>query len=99
MKAEPGDYPRSERREGVGALGAQPLQVIALPLALADIVADGDTEDVAQRLFTRDFAGALADDDDQLTFEVQVAGIGGVDDVGLFAKMPTYLATCCWRRR
>ena len=70
---EAGDYGRPQRREGVGSLGAPPLQILArtvLPVALADVVAAGDAED----------GPARADHDDQFALEVYVGGIGRDDD-------------------
>src|SRR5439155_18874120 len=43
---QPRDDDRAERPEGVGRLRAEPLEVTALPIALADVVAGSDPEDV-----------------------------------------------------
>src|SRR5207253_2743353 len=73
-----GDY-RTEHAEGVEALGARPLREARIPgddLDGGDIVDAGVAEDAALRIGFGDRAAALADDDAELAFVHDLAGIG-----------------------
>src|SRR5262245_19304823 len=63
---ETGDDPRAHGLEGVGVLAPPEGAVAALPGALADIVADGVTEDAVERLGLGNALAALADHHHQL---------------------------------
>ena len=80
---EPADDRRAQRTEGVGALGAHPLQIAPLPASLRDVVAGGDPEDMLGGLFDGYAAGRPADDDDQLALVVDVLGVRWDDDIGV----------------
>ena len=75
------DDDRSERTEGVAGLGAEPLEVGLLPLALADIVSSGDAKYIVRRVRRGDVLGAAANHDDKLTFVVRVFRILRQHDV------------------
>src|SRR5262249_22795846 len=62
VRVEAGDDPGSHRLERVGVLAAPEGPVVALPGALADVVAEGGAEDVVERLRLRHLLSALADD-------------------------------------
>src|SRR5262249_14021863 len=72
--------PRAERAEGVAGLAAEPLAVAALPVTGADIVADGDAEDVLKGIGDADPAAGLADDDDHLALVLDAVAAGREHD-------------------
>ena len=75
---EAGGNPRPHRLERVGVLGPPHGAVVALPVAFADVVADGVAEHVVQRLILADVAALFADDNDHLTLVLQLfGGVGG----------------------
>ena len=58
---ESGDEHGANGAECVGTLRTQPLQIVALPVALGDVVACGNAEDVLVRVLFRHVARRLAD--------------------------------------
>ena len=74
---------RAKGAEGVGALGAPPLEVAALPGAATDVVAGGVAKDVVQGVFLRHGLGAAANDDDKFAFVLDEAGVLGENDSAL----------------
>src|SRR5688572_7083520 len=76
-----GDDGGTERCEGVRSLRAEPLQVLLLPVTLADVVADRHPEHVRLRVRGRHVFRALAYDDDELAFIVHVLRVGRNHDV------------------
>ena len=72
----------TERTEIVARLRSQPLQIVCLPVAFAQVIAGGYAEYVPGRLLRGNLARCPADDDHELAFEVQIGGIRGVHDVG-----------------
>src|ERR1039458_5179619 len=78
-----GDNGGTERREGIAALGAPPLQIFAgtvLPVTFADIVAAGDAENGGAGFVDGSVLHGLADHDDEFTLVVEVGGVARGDD-------------------
>ncbi len=71
---------RAHRAEGVGGLRAEPLQILLLPGALADIVACGDAEDMVLDLRLGDVGRLLADDHADLRLVMHRRRVGRIDD-------------------
>src|SRR5690606_29539415 len=71
-----GDEHGTERAEGVEALGLAPLAAaeIALPVAGGDVVRAGVAQDVVERFGAGDVFAALADDDGELAFVIDLGG-------------------------
>ena len=81
VRVEPGDDPGAHRLEGVRVLPAPEGPVVALPGALAHVVAERVAEDVVERRGLRDALAALADHGHQLALVLdQVARVLGNDD-------------------
>ena len=102
VEVEIGLDPRPHRLEGVAVLGAPQRPVLALPGALAHIVADRPAEDAAERVALREMLCLGADDRDEFGFVLhELAGVfrdddrlamrnegvvGAVADIGLFRQ-------------
>src|SRR5215510_14406208 len=63
---------RAERPERIRPLGAPPLQIIPLPIALAHVVAAGVAEDVIQGVVLGDLPRRLANHDDEFAFVMDI---------------------------
>ena len=86
--------PGAHRREGVGGLGAPPVRVVfiavfLLPVARADVVAAGVTQDVVQGVFLGYVAAGVLNHDHHFAFGVEPLhlfgpndGVLGSDDAG-----------------
>jgi hypothetical protein len=72
--------PAAGGAEGVEAFAAGPLAVALLEVAGGDVVDAGVAPDVFAPVFGFDVAGALADDEAEFAFVVEILGELGVDD-------------------
>ena len=71
-----GDEPRAERAEGLAALALGPLPgALDLKNALRDVVGEAIAGDHVERIVFGQIARALADDDAELDFPVELGGI------------------------
>ena len=71
-----GENARTNRREGIEALGSRVLHFLVLNVARRDVVDAGDAEDVVPGLRSRDPMGTPADDDRELGLVVDAADAG-----------------------
>jgi len=66
----------------MGSFGAEPLEIVPLPVTFAHVVSGRDTEDVIGCLLFGQARSGLSDDEDELTLEVHVRSAFGINDLG-----------------